>query len=413
MKTLMRAAALLAVLLADWLSGASRDQAESGRAPVIRFIVKHPWVTAAAIAVVVMIGAALGVVSGVVPIKASSGHWPITARFLDFAKARSVATHSLGIEPPSPLDDEALLIRGAGHYENGCYGCHGGPGGGIPPVMAAMTPPPPELTNRISRWKPEELFSIVKHGIKFTGMPAWPVQQRDDEVWAMVAFLRRMPNLDDGEYRRLAHGERDAADAGPSLSSAGLSPPRAVRETCSRCHGIDGTGRGPDAFPSLAGQRSEYLYASLRAFAGRTRFSGIMSTVAANLSDEAMREVAAYYEQLPPRSTAPPPDQAAAARGAAIAARGIPERDVPSCADCHGPSDVPRNRAYPIIARQPARYLALQLELLKARRRGGSAHLNLMQVFVDRLSSEQIRDVTFYYASLDVWPDNSAVVPER
>ena len=40
------------------------------------------------------------VLSGIIPIKASSGHWPLTAWFLDFTKRRSVATHSIGIRVP-------------------------------------------------------------------------------------------------------------------------------------------------------------------------------------------------------------------------------------------------------------------------------------------------------------------------
>jgi cytochrome c553/cytochrome c5 len=396
----MRAATLLAVLVMDWLVGASRSQEDGARPPISGFIVKHPWLTAGAMAGVVGVGAALVVVSGVMPIKASSGHWPLTARFLDFAKMRSVATHSLGIAPPS-LDDEALLLRGASHYESGCYPCHGKPGAGVPPVMAAMTPTPPELTERISRFKPEELFSIVKDGIKFTGMPPWPVQGRDDEVWAMVAFLRRMPNLDAAGYRRLAYGEPAATPAAPDLPGVDPTPPSVVSELCWRCHGVNGTGRGPGAFPSLAGQRSGYLYASLRAFRDRSRFSGIMTEVAAKLDDAIMRDVAAYYERLPRRAAQPPADSSAAARGEAIAARGISDRDIPACAECHGPTTQPKDPAYPTLAGQHAQYLRLQLELLKERRRGGSPRVNLMHAVVDRLDPEQIRDVTLYYAALN------------
>lgn len=402
MRTLARAAALLAVLVTDWLLGASRNQEDPVRAPIVRFVVKHSWLALAAVATFVAVVATLGVVSGVVPIKASSGHWWITAQFLDFAKLQSVKTYSLGVQPP-PLDDEALLLRGAGHYAIGCYACHGGPGGGIPPVMAAMTPPPPELTGeRVTRWKLEHLFSIVKHGIKFTGMPAWPAQVRDDEVWAVVAFLRRVPTLNATEYRRLAYGDPGAdPDAAPDLPVAGVTaPPRAVRDLCWRCHGLDGTGRGPGAFPSLAGQRSGYLYASLRAFADRTRFSGIMGGVAATLSDETMREIASYYGRLPPRAVEAAADSAAVVRGANIASRGIPARDIPACVECHGPTDVPKNPAYPKLAGQHARYLSLQLDLLKQRRRGGSPRVNLMHAFVDRLGAAQIGDVTSYYGSL-------------
>jgi cytochrome c553 len=406
MKTLMRAAAALVILMIDALLRPSRGPEEPMRASLIRTVVKHPWLTAAALGVIAVISAALVVVSGVVPIKASSGHWPITARFLDFAKLRSVATYSLTIEAP-PLDDEALILRGAAHYESGCYPCHGRPGAGVPPVMSAMTPDPPQLTgDALTRYTPEQLFTIVRHGIKFTGMPAWPVLNREDEVWAVVAFLRRMPALDATAYRRLAYGDPGGgASATPDLSATGQPLPQAVRDSCWRCHGLDGTGRGPGAFPSLTGQRAEYLYASLRAFADRRRFSGIMSGVAATLSDDAMREVAAFYALLPSRQPERAGDPATIERGARIAARGVPDRDIPACAECHGPSDAPKNPMYPRLASQHSRYLAAQLDLLKARRRGGSPNVALMHTFVDRLSTTDIRDVTFYYGSLD-WRGN-------
>lgn len=373
------------------------------RASLIRTVVTHPWRTAMALACAVAIGATLVVVSGVVPIKASSGHWAITAKLLDFAKLRSVSMHSLTIDAP-PLDDEALLLRGASHYENGCYSCHGGPGNGVPPAMAAMTPPPPELQSAVSRFTAEQLFTIVKHGIKFTGMPAWPAQQRDDEVWAVIAFLRRMPDLDATAYRRLAYGDRGiVAGAEPPLPMAGRqSPPGAVRDVCWRCHGVDGTGRGPGAFPSLAGQRGEYLYAQLRAFADHSRHSGIMSGIAAHLSDETMRAIARYYEGLPPRQSEQVDDPLLVARGALVADRGVPEQDIPACVECHGPIAQPKNPAYPRLAAQSIPYLTSQLELLRSRRRGGSPNVALMHVFVDRLRPQQIRDVTHYYGSIDV-----------
>ena len=400
-RALMRAAAAVALLVG--VARARRrteiDPLASARVrplfeSLVRTVVTHPWLTLGSLAAFAAIAGFIVVASGIVPVKASSGHWRITAAILDFAKVRSVRTHSIGIRPPFPLDDAALVIRGAGHYESACYPCHGRPGVPIQPVMAAMTPPPPELISRIPRWRPQDLFSIVKHGIKFTGMPAWPAQQRDDEVWAMVAFLRRMPALDAAAYQALVFGQ--TVDASPA--------PRVVREACWRCHGVDGTGRGSGAFPSLAGQRAAYLHAALRAFADRQRFSGIMATITASLDDQTMREAAAYYERLPSRPGGEGNDARAQARGEAIAEYGVPDRDIPSCADCHGPVGTPRNPAYPVLAGQNARYLALQLELFQQRRRGGSGFANLMHVFVGRLRAEEIRDVTIYYSSIQHMP---------
>jgi cytochrome c553 len=406
MTTLARVVAALGLVFVTWLLWGSRSREEVLRAPIVRTVVKHPWLTAGAMASVAIALAALTVISGVMPIKASSGHWRITAALLDFAKTRSVSTHSWGIDPP-PLDDQALILRGAGHYESACLPCHGGPGRQIPPVMSAMTPTPPELGRRITRWTPEELFSIVKHGIKFTGMPAWPVQQRDDEIWAMVAFLRLVPQLDAAGYRRLSHGAPDVTETPALPRGGGEPPPRAVRDVCWRCHGVDGTGRGPGAFPSLAGQRSEYLYASLRAFRSRSRSSGIMGEVAAKLDDAAMRDAAVYYGRLPPRNPELSRDEASRARGETLATVGVPARDIPACVECHGPTTLPRNPMYPVLTAQQINYLMSQLVLLQERRRGGTSNVDLMHAFVNRLTRDEIRDVATHYAALPAGGDPS------
>jgi cytochrome c553 len=144
------------------------------------------------------------------------------------------------------------------------------------------------------------------------------------------------------------------------------------------------------------------VYESLRAFRERRRFSAVMSEVAARLSDDAMREVATYFEQLPARALNARPDEAPIARGRSIAERGILERDIPACIECHGPTTFPKNPAYPRLASQHGAYLRLQLMLLQEQRRGGTANVNLMQAFVSRLSASEIRDAAAYYSSLSV-----------
>ena len=148
-----------------------------------------------------------------------------------------------------------------------------------------MTPPPPPLGKEVAEWDPAELFYIVKHGIKFTGMPAWPAEHRDDEIWAVVAFLQKPPSLDGESYRRLVEGEPQAVTGAPIehvLPSESIRP--LIRQNCSRCHGHDGNGRGTGAFPKLAGQKPEYLFASLAAYASGARNSGIMEPIAAALT---------------------------------------------------------------------------------------------------------------------------------
>jgi cytochrome c553 len=364
----------------------------------------------------------LVIASGVVPVKASSGHWRVTEWLLHFTMRRSVATHST-TTASSLREDPALVLKGAGHYETGCRPCHGSPDLPLPRIPRAMTPNPPPFPSQLGPWDADELFYIVKHGVKFTGMPAWPSQTRDDEVRAMVAFLRVLPTLDAAAYRELVDGDvviveavepladLVAPDQLPASKTAGLA------KTCARCHGVDGLGRGVAAFPKLAGQRAAYLFAALGAYARDERQSGIMQPIAAALREDEMRALADYYARLP---AGPPESSASAAaveRGRAIAMHGVPGQGVPACRQCHGPlgaaAELRRNPAYPRLEGQFADYLELQLQLFHAGHRGGSPWARLMDHVAPHLRPEQMRDVARYYASQPLLPRPELDAAER
>jgi cytochrome c553 len=394
----------------------------------------------AAFLTLIAVGGFLFAASGIMSIKASSGHWAITAWLLNFAMRRSVIMHSLAIKPP-PLDDQALVLKGGAHYETGCRPCHGSPDLNQQPRIAHwMTPHPPNLSREVPKWDANELFYIVKHGVKFTGMPAWPAQKRDDEVWAMVAFLRKLPALSGDDYKLLVRGEQSQADGAAvmqDLNGTQQVPPP-VSESCGRCHGVDGSGRGIGAFPKLAGQKPEYFISSMQAYALGRRSSGIMEPIAVALSRQATAELARYYATLINKTVAARSPlghprigdadrkfvlssiavgkmenqklleaerneslTSAIERGKEISMRGIPRQRVPACAECHGPSEEQRNPNYPILAGQYADYLVLQLTLFKKQARGGTAYAHLMRPVGAGLTSEQMRDVARYYESLE------------
>jgi cytochrome c553/cytochrome c5 len=326
----------------------------------------------------------LVVATGVIPIQASSGHWKATAWVLDLIKRRSVNTFSRSIEVPA-LIDPALVVRGAGHYERSCRACHGSPAAARPPLVMKMTPHPPFLPERIGRWDDAELFQIVKHGIKFTGMPAWPAPKRNDEIWAVVAFLRRMPGLSPDHYWRLAVGEP---------RHPGASPP--IIEMCAACHGADGRGRDGGAFPTIAGQNAPYLRRALDAYATGQRHSGIMGPIAAAMDARTRDALIDYYSKLPP-----PTSRAAGrdvARGEAIAQRGIAERRIPACLECHQP-DADQNREYPILDGQHAEFLLQQLQLFNEDARGGSGLASTMRPIAMRLTPEEMQAVAAYFST--------------
>ena len=351
------------------------------------------------------LGGLLVALAGLIPIRASSGHMAITDWLLHTIMRRSVATRSITV-PSVPLDDPGLLLQGAGHYRLGCQPCHGAPGQGQPEYARHMTPHPPLFSGDVEEvrsYERDDLFYVVRHGVKFTGMPAWPSAHRDDEVWAVVAFLLAMPGMTGAQYEQLSG----------MTESAGLDEPLA---TCAACHGADGDGRdvpGGHVFPRLSGQSPEYLFRSLVAFAEGERESGVMTTAVAGLDASELRALARHYARQSPRrqvSSDDPDGQVeviradAIARGAELAARGVPDRRVPSCADCHGPwpagGGIGINPAYPRIAGLHPRYLARQLHLFQGGERGGSDYAHLMEKAVETLTEDEISDLAAYYGSL-------------
>ncbi|MGH6917014.1 MAG: c-type cytochrome [Geminicoccaceae bacterium] len=351
------------------------------------------WGRLLILAAVGLLGGLLFAWSGLFNIGASTGHWAITDWFLHYAMRQSVETHSMGIEAP-PLDDPALVHRGAGHYASGCAPCHGAPGQPRSAIAVAMTPPPPFLPEKIPQWQPNELFWIVRHGVKFTGMPAWAALERTDEVWAMVAFLLQLPAMRPGEYRALALGEladQQAYEAGLE----GLADPfEPVLAACARCHGRDGQGRGVGAFPILAGQSEAYLLASLQAYARGFRHSGIMQPAAVPLGDAQMRRLAAHYADAGSLAAAPAGD----GPGAEIARQGVPADGIPACITCHEPAGA-RYPAYPALRGQTAGYLAQQLRLFRDGVRGGTPYAHIMATIARRLSDAQIDAVAAYFGT--------------
>ena len=381
--------------------GKSEVQVSRGREKAFR---RRRWLVPIAVFLfLLMIGGAIVATSGIVPIKASSGHWAVTRWLLNFGKERSIATHSMGTKPPKDWNEDWRIWIGAGHYETGCRPCHGSPGSAMPRIPFAMTPNPPRLGENLKRFDPAELFYLVKHGIKFTGMPAWPAQHRDDEVWSMVAFLQRLPQLSRDEYRHLAIGEAEKTATAPVEDMlAPSNAPAAVEQSCARCHGFDGNGRGKGAFPKLAGQKVEYLYQSLRAYSKGERESGIMEPIAASLEDSAIRELAEFYSSQvrnPPEENL---DPARIERGREIARNGLPDQNVAACVACHGPYPTRRNQVFPVLHGQPVEYLVRQIELFQGMHRGGTEFHHLMHFTVIGLDAEQRRDVAHYYSSLQL-----------
>lgn len=148
------------------------------------------------------------------------------------------------------------------------------------------------------QWQPNDLFWIVRNGFKYTGHAHWVAIEREDEIWAVVAFLTQIQKLDAKAYRDLALGNVHLSQTSGAELATLESVPRAS-SACARCHGDEGQWPLSNVVPILHGQPAVYLLASLKAYAEGKRRSGIMQPLAADLAPEDMRELADYYAGLP------------------------------------------------------------------------------------------------------------------
>ncbi len=337
------------------------------------------------------------VLSGLYNVAASVQHFDITNAVIRMTLRRSVATRSIGIEPPDNLSDEALARLGARHFALGCAPCHASPGAAQNPVAAEMYPAPPPLSHAVEDWQTSELFWIVKHGLKFTGMPSWPALERDEEIWALVAFLERLPDMSAEQYAAMTGRETEQND-GSGFDFDLNANDETVTAFCANCHGDTDAAPVHPLAPPLEGQKQDYLHRALVEYAEERRPSGIMEPIAAELDSAAIDELARHYAELSERPAAERDDvdPDSIRRGGLIALSGVRDDDIPACVSCHSTES---SGQFPRLAGLSAEYIATQLRLFRNGVRDQSTYAQIMAPIARRLSDQQLEDVAAFFAS--------------
>jgi mono/diheme cytochrome c family protein len=173
-------------------------------------------VGAAAIAgfvLVFVVGALVFISVGAYNVAATAPHTPLARWLMNTTQKRSVAARVDDV-PAQPPVDSAMLRQGFEEYREMCVACHGAPGVERDALGKGINPEPPDLAKESAEWSDRELFWITKHGIKMAGMPAFGVTHSDEELWRIVAFLRRLESMSPEEYARLAGEGGTHAHAG-------------------------------------------------------------------------------------------------------------------------------------------------------------------------------------------------------
>lgn len=151
---------------------------------------------------IALVGGATFIYSGVYNVGADETHWSMTYRLMETVRVRSIKARAAGIAVAPNLDDQDRVLAGAVHFSTHCAICHSAPGVEAGDMAQGMYPKPPELAHVPGVWKPNELFWIVKHGIKMSGMPSW-ADHGDDQLWNSVAFMQKLPDLTSDGYKKL------------------------------------------------------------------------------------------------------------------------------------------------------------------------------------------------------------------
>lgn len=161
---------------------------------------------------------------------------------------------------------------------------------------------------------------------------------------------------------------------------------------CTMCHGARGTS--PAGTPHLAGQPASSTYKQLRDYASGHRRSAIMQPMVARLSDQDMRDLAAYYaSQERERIADIAPSAASTPR---LVRNGDPMRSVGACSSCHSPHAA--RPATPVLEGLSETYLRDQMLAFRAGRRTNDINRQMRNA-VHKLTDEEIAQLASYYSA--------------
>jgi cytochrome c553 len=164
---------------------------------------------------------------------------------------------------------------------------------------------------------------------------------------------------------------------------------------CVACHGNAGNSSITQN-PKLAAQHEAYLQKQLYDFKGPARNNAVMTAIAKALSDEDIRNLAAYLEQQKQQPGAAK-NKDTIELGKKIYRAGIAEKNVPACAACHGPTGAGIPAQFARIGGQHQDYTVAQLTNFRT---GARANSTQMTAVGKRMSDEEMQAVADYIAGL-------------
>jgi mono/diheme cytochrome c family protein len=157
-------------------------------------------ITVVATIVILVVLGLVFVFSGISNVSAENQDSGLVKWILSAASDNSIERHSKGIEVPA-LGDSAQVAMGFEHYQEMCVTCHGAPGVDRSEIGKGLNPHAPNLSRSITDLSDAELYWILKNGIKMTGMPSFGKTHSEEQLWAMVSFVKKLPGMTEDQYQ--------------------------------------------------------------------------------------------------------------------------------------------------------------------------------------------------------------------
>jgi hypothetical protein len=155
-----------------------------------------------ALAIIVAIGAAVFFFGGFYSVAGTAEDSTAVTWALTRVRTESINRYAQD-QPPTSINEPASVQAGAKTFAaQGCPTCHGGPGVSWAKFSEGLHPDPPDLKEVVDALSPAQLFWVVKNGINMTGMPSFAqAGAKDDEIWSIVAFLKKLPSVSEADYK--------------------------------------------------------------------------------------------------------------------------------------------------------------------------------------------------------------------
>jgi plastocyanin/cytochrome c553 len=135
----------------------------------------------------------------------------------------SIPAADRGLTNPLAVDPEAWRA-GSDRFAESCAACHGLDGRGRTDIGPRMYPPVPDLaSDAVQRLSDGALFSIIRHGVRWTGMPAFSSSHAPEDTWRLVAFVRRVPRLTPPDLHSSRPRTHDASTTATTIRIEGTA----------------------------------------------------------------------------------------------------------------------------------------------------------------------------------------------